>query len=82
MADNEQDKERNPLKFGPILVGLILSLPLLYLLSIGPATWLAKNHPAFFSVVENAYYPLRVCYDATGDNAFWDIVIAYGEWWQ
>ncbi len=80
-VQSEKEEERSPLRFGPIVIGLLLSFPFLYFLSIGPATWLARHHPGFFSTVEIAYYPLRLLYDATGDNAFWEIVIAYGEWW-
>ncbi|MDA0589340.1 MAG: hypothetical protein O2820_15690 [Planctomycetota bacterium] len=81
----EQDKDevqRGRVPVGPILVGLLLLSPVLYLLLFGPACWLAANYPATSPAIEAVYYPLGRLYEATGDNAFWDRVIAYAEWWD
>jgi hypothetical protein len=79
---DEDEVERGRVRVGPILVGLIVLSPFLYLLSFGPVCWLAKNYPATSPAFEAVYYPLQFLYEATGDNAFWNIVIAYEEWWS
>lgn len=43
--------------------GVLLMLPVLYLLSIGPAAWTAVNYPATEKTLEAAYLPLLTLKD-------------------
>ena len=47
------------------VVGAIILAPLLYVLSVGPAVWVARSNPALVPLVRAAYAPVTWLHDHT-----------------
>jgi hypothetical protein len=58
MDEREQGRGGSGCAIG---IGLVLaSLPVLYVLGLGPAAWIASHYPATNDFLESLYYPLQI----------------------
>jgi hypothetical protein len=56
----ERDEQRGGAGVGCFVIGVIgVMLPLLYVLSLGPAVWLERRFPSISAAVGVIYYPLQ-----------------------
>jgi len=55
---SERDDKRGGSGCGIWLVLVLLFLPVLYVLGLGPAAWLAKHYPAAENTLGILYFPL------------------------
>ncbi|MFT5328633.1 MAG: hypothetical protein ACI8P0_006548 [Planctomycetaceae bacterium] len=79
---SEDDKEAKRKPWGCVIV-IVASLPITYVLALGPAAWLHANSPPFIqNLLETVFMPLLLVLEAVGENAFVDSFLQpYAEWW-